>query len=151
MRTAVLLLVLIGPVSAAPAIGQVVQLPTFDSFSVNTTVSVPDRGSVYLGGVDRARYESSWSGVPGMSRLPGAGPLLGNRASSASVTSSGATATATIIDHREWDAATRARAAQLRRNPRTDDPVARKAAFLSQHVGRRPTLPRGGPAKLENR
>ena len=142
MRTAaIFLFALMGPVSVTPVAGQVVQLPTFESFSVGTTVSVPDRGSVYLGGVDRARYESSSSGVPGLSRFPGAGPLLGHRASSASVASSGASATATIIDHREWDAATRAQAARHRSNSRSNDAVVRKAAFLSQHVGRRTGTP----------
>ncbi len=41
-----------------PVAGQqqptVVQLPTFSSFSVSTSVLVPDRGSAYLGGVGRA-------------------------------------------------------------------------------------------------
>lgn len=42
--------------STAPAFGQAVtvQQPTFESFSVGTTVSVPDRGTIGLGGVGRA-------------------------------------------------------------------------------------------------
>ena len=44
---------------------QVVQLPTFHYFTVNTTVSVPDRGSVYLGGVKRGAIRSSSRGIPG--------------------------------------------------------------------------------------
>lgn len=129
------------------AVAQVVQLPTFESFSVGTTVVVPDRGSIRLGSVDRARYGSSWTGVPGLSRLPGARPLLGDRSTSASVSSSGMTAAATIIDHREWDAALRAVAARRNRVLAEDDPVARKAAFLSEHVGRGRALPAGQAAR----
>jgi hypothetical protein len=40
-----------------------VQLPTFSFFTVNTTVSVPDGGSTYLGGVNRASSGSSQFGA----------------------------------------------------------------------------------------
>ena len=56
-RTALLALALLG-MGAAPAWAQpavAVQLPTYSFFGINTTVSVPDRGSVYLGGVNRAQ------------------------------------------------------------------------------------------------
>ena len=36
-----------------------VQLPTFSMFGVDTTVSVPDSGSTYLGGVDRASSDGN--------------------------------------------------------------------------------------------
>ncbi len=52
---------------AGEAFGQqaaAVQLPTISSFSVNTTVSVPDRGSVLLGGVHRAASGRSEFGAP---------------------------------------------------------------------------------------
>lgn len=49
-------------VSSAAA--QAVQLPTFEYTHVNTTVSVPDRGGAYLGGVNRASAGSSTSGTP---------------------------------------------------------------------------------------
>jgi hypothetical protein len=49
---------------ATAAFGQVVQLPTYRTFGANTSVVVPDRGSVYLGGVARARSASSEFGVP---------------------------------------------------------------------------------------
>ena len=65
--------------------GQTVQLPTFQSFSVQTTVSVPDRGSIYLGGVNRAGYRSTSSGVPGLSRLPGAGRLFRDSSTTANL------------------------------------------------------------------
>ncbi len=41
-----------------------VQLPTYSYFTTNTTVSVPDRGSVYLGGVKRAATGRSEFGTP---------------------------------------------------------------------------------------
>ncbi len=46
---------------ARAALGQqpaVVQLPTYSYFAVGTTVSVPDRGAVSLGGIDRARSDA---------------------------------------------------------------------------------------------
>jgi type II secretory pathway component HofQ len=100
--------------AAATARAQTVQLPTYRSFSISTTVSVPDRGGMYLGGVDRAQYGSSSYGVPGLGRVPVAGRLFGNRAIGSSVGSSGAFATATIIDHREMDARLLAEAAARR-------------------------------------
>lgn len=50
----------------APAVvfAQAVQLPTYSNFGVNTTVSVPDRGSAYLGGVTRARTGRNEFGTP---------------------------------------------------------------------------------------
>jgi hypothetical protein len=39
--------------------GSAVQLPTFSNFSVGTTVSVPDRGSAYMGGINRSASGSS--------------------------------------------------------------------------------------------
>ena len=41
-----------------------VQLPTFSFFNTNTTVTVPDRGSVYLGGVNRAATGRNEFGAP---------------------------------------------------------------------------------------
>jgi len=41
-----------------------VQLPTYSFFTTNTTVSVPDRGSVYLGGVSRAASGRNEFGCP---------------------------------------------------------------------------------------
>lgn len=41
-----------------------VQLPTYSFFTTNTTVSVPDRGSVYLGGVNRAASGMNEFGSP---------------------------------------------------------------------------------------
>ena len=40
------------------------QLPTVSAFTVNTTVSVPDRGSALLGGISRASSGRNEFGVP---------------------------------------------------------------------------------------
>lgn len=116
--------------------GQVVQLPTFDSFSIGTTVVVPDRGATYLGGVSRAYYGRDSSGVPGLSRIPMAGRLFRNDSYGASVGTSGAHVAATIIDLQEWDAAVLSAAAQQRKAGVADGRIERKAAFLAQHIGR---------------
>jgi hypothetical protein len=44
---------------------QVVQLPTFSMFSVDTTVSVPDSGGAHLGGTRRGSHAmSTFGGIP---------------------------------------------------------------------------------------
>ena len=58
----------VGVIGAAKA--QTVQLPTFNSFSVNTSVSVPDAGIVTPGGIRR-----TGSAVAGMVLSP-ATPLV---------------------------------------------------------------------------
>src|SRR5687768_9106514 len=87
-------------VAAAPAAAQqntaVVQLPTFSFFSAATTVSVPDRGSAYLGGVGRAQSGRSRFGPPFL-------PAQGALGSSRSV--GGLSVSAYIHDLREMDQA----------------------------------------------
>ncbi len=100
-----------------------VQLPSFSIFSVNTTVSVPDGGGMYLGGVNRARDGSTSRGF---------GPFA-NRGIGGDRMASGVSVQATIIDHDELDRAVLAEAA-ARRAPA--DPDTAKAALLSRHVGR---------------
>ncbi|MEM7311605.1 MAG: hypothetical protein AAF497_00500, partial [Planctomycetota bacterium] len=128
---------------------QTVQLPTFRNFSVNTTVSVPDRGSASLGGVRRSSSGSTRRGVPGISRFPMAGAPFRSRAFASQSGGSQATVHATIIDHREWDAAVLAEA-RRRRGERTSrgneatqepqpvavDPIEARARFLTLHMGR---------------
>jgi general secretion pathway protein D len=50
--------------------GTTVQLPTFSYVTVTTTVSVPDGGTVLLGGVKRLSEGRSEFGVPMLSQLP---------------------------------------------------------------------------------
>ncbi len=50
--------------------GTTVQLPTFNFTSVSTTVSVPDGGTVLLGGIKRLAEGRSERGVPILAQLP---------------------------------------------------------------------------------
>ncbi len=50
--------------------GTTVQLPTFQFVSVTTTVSVPDGGTVLLGGIKRLSEGREEFGVPLLSKLP---------------------------------------------------------------------------------
>jgi general secretion pathway protein D len=50
--------------------GTTVQLPTFEVISISTTVSVPDGGTVLLGGIKRLSESRNESGVPLLSKLP---------------------------------------------------------------------------------
>lgn len=69
-----------------------VQQPVFSTFSAGTTVSVPDRGTVFLGGVGRA----------GESRRFG-GPLRSGTSTGLFREHAGVSATATIHDFEEMD------------------------------------------------
>ena len=120
----------------AQQIPQVVQLPTFSYFSVSTTVSVPDSGRGFLGGIDRAQYRRMSRGFPGANRL------TGNRATSSRVGTSRASVAATIIDHDELDRRTLSAAAAARGGlPLVITETDRKAAFLSAHVSHRESEP----------
>jgi hypothetical protein len=131
------------------ACAQAVQLPTFRYFSVQTTVSVPDRGGVMMGGVDRASSGSTSRGF---------GPLR-NRASGSSIGSSGVSVHATIIDNNELDQQVLAEARRQRseslvlRNPPPPSPVdsatALKADYLSRNVARAEAAPQRTPAPAE--
>jgi len=50
--------------------GTTVQLPTFAFTSVTTTVSVPDGGTILLGGIKRLREGRTERGVPILSKIP---------------------------------------------------------------------------------
>jgi len=58
--------------------GTTVQLPTFASISVATTVSVPDGGTILLGGIKRLREGRTERGVPVMSKIPYVNRLFKN-------------------------------------------------------------------------
>lgn len=115
---------------------QVIQLPTFHFFTVSTTVSVPDSGGAFLGGVRRAQYGMTSQGVPGLNKVPGLSRLFSNRGSGSSVSSSGASVTATIIDHAEMDALLLGEAAGRRPAGAALSETDVKALTLSSHIGR---------------
>ena len=100
-----------------------VQLPSFSFFTVNTTVSVPDRGGMYMGGVNRARDGRIERGF---------GPLA-NRAIGSDRGASGIAVHATIIDRDELDAAVLAAAAKKHAAGGPDE---LKAAALTRAIGR---------------
>jgi hypothetical protein len=102
-----------------------VQLPTFRFFTVNTTVSVPDRGAAYLGGLSGARDTSSTRGL---------GPLR-SRSTSSGRSASMMSVYATIIDHAELDRAVLAEAAS-RRGATAPDASAVEADYLSANIRR---------------
>ena len=91
-----------------------VQMPTFHSFSVGTSVLVPDRGSTMLGGIDYARSGSTTRGVPGFSRASGANRLFKSRAFGFETGRSAASVSAWIHDMSAMDAAVLADAAARR-------------------------------------
>lgn len=133
-----LLIALVFALVASGAQAQVVQLPTFQSFSISTTVSVPDSGAGYLGGVSRGAWGSSSRGVPGFSSIPGLNRLSTNRGFGSSVSSSHAYATATIIDHAEMDRMLLDEAAARRGEFGFASETDRRAAYLSEFVARSP-------------
>ena len=100
--------------------GQVVQLPTVRTFGMTTTVSVPDRGAVLMGGVTRSANSRSSRRVPGLGSAATQGHSL-----------SGAHVIATIIDLQAWDAAVLAEA--RRRKGKSNSPI---AAARPGHVPR---------------
>lgn len=87
--------------------GTTVQLPTFHVFGTSTTVIVPDRGSVYLGGVNRSAQGRNSLGVP-------LATGFGNRGIGHASTAAGLSVSATIIDHDAIDRALLAEAARRR-------------------------------------
>jgi hypothetical protein len=124
---------------------QVVQLPTFEVFTVATTVMVPDRGSMYLGGVNRAAYGSNSVGVPGLSKVPGLNRLFTNRGIGSEISSSGAYASAHIMDLGELDREVLAEAAARRAvsaaGGTENVAVNRKAAFIAKNIARNDRTP----------
>ena len=122
--------------SATTARGQVVQLPSFELFTVNTTVSVPDQGSMLLGGTSSSFTGRDSRGVPGLSKLPGAGRLFTNKAIGSETSAAGLRVSATIHDQHEMDAAVLASAGRSSETIFGSSATDRTASFLSAHVAR---------------
>src|SRR5262245_46052416 len=111
------------PVAVGQLPATTVQLPSFSFFTVNTTVSVPDSGGAYLGGVNRARDGSTTRGL---------GPLR-NRGIGAERAAGGVAVQATIHNLDELDRATLAEAAA---NRGAVDPDLAKAELIRRGVAR---------------
>jgi hypothetical protein len=107
--TLIALAILPDGIANAQPVG-VVQLPTFQFFSIQTTVSVPDSGGVSLGGVSRSSPYQSRRGLP----LLGREPLFGGRAIGRTSSASGMSVHAKIHDMQEMDEALLRQAGGLR-------------------------------------
>jgi len=81
-RVRVAIVVSIGFWAACPSLaagqGTVVQLPEFRFTTAATTVMVPDRGEVLLGGIQRAQDSRSQFGVPILGKVPVLGRPFNN-------------------------------------------------------------------------
>lgn len=137
----VLLLGAIAVPSAAEA--QItLQLPTQRIFSVQTVVSVPDGGSIQMGGIRRFSAGRIERGVPGLGNLPVANRLFRNQAIGSNVTGGGTSMHVQILSMQELeeDVMAEARARQLSRqsiDPNGSPEIQKKAGFIHRHVGRR--------------
>ena len=110
-----------------PSVNTTVQLPTIRNFSVNTVVSVPDGGTMFLGG--------GAGGAAFSSRRPGV------RSRTRSASRPGVSVSASLIIGAEVDAELdrRGRSAIARRaRPEIHGTEAEKAkaSFLAKHLGR---------------
>ncbi len=133
--------------------GTTVQLPTFNFTTVNTTVTIPDGGSVTLGGIDRVAEGRTERGVPILGKIPFLNRAFKNVGIGREVSSSRMRATAKILilDELEkdvMDQAADSRAARGDRRTfeemvrdhqalevlRQQDADLRKAEYLSRHV-----------------
>lgn len=85
--------------------GTTVQLPTFAFQTVTTTVSVPDGGTVLLGGIKRMREARYEDGVPMLNKIPYLNRLFANVAIGKSSTSLMMMVTPRIIIQEEEEAA----------------------------------------------
>ena len=99
-----------------PAIGsaQVVQQPTFNYTTATTTVLVPDRGEVLLGGINRASDSRSQFGVPILGKVPVLGRPFNNVGIGQSRGASTMSVKAYIHDFEAMDEALLAEAARRR-------------------------------------
>ena len=120
-----------------------VQLPTFSFFTVQTTVSVPDSGGSYLGGISRSYNSSTSRGLPFWSKTPWFSPLGRSRGIASGASAGGMSVHATIIDHEELSAAVLSEAA-ARRAPPSEAEL--KAGALSRRTGER--APEGSVAAI---
>lgn len=82
VRRATLTGVLVALMATSVAAQNAVQLPTLSSFRTSTTVAVPDRGSVFTGGINRAADGRSEFGTP---LLPLRNRAIGSQRSASSV------------------------------------------------------------------
>ena len=118
------------------ATAQVVQLPSFRVFSVNTAVKVPDGGYMRLGGVNRHAAGATSRGVPGLSNIPMANRLFKNRAIGADTSASNVGVTTNIIILEEYEEKVMAEARRREALRADEAKIEQRADFISKNVGR---------------
>lgn len=129
--------------SCRSADAQVVQLPTLNVFNINTAVSVPDGGTMLLGGVSGGSHGLNGRSVPGLSVVPLANRPFRNQGYGSNRFSRNASVSVTIISMREQEAevlagAERRQALRSREfNPNGSAETQSRAAFISRNIGRR--------------
>jgi Flp pilus assembly secretin CpaC len=116
------------------------QFPIFSSFSSSTSVAVPDRGSIVVGGVERGAQGLLSQGVSGASHVPGAGRLFRNQAVGREVGQSSAQVSVWIHDLRAMDEAL---LAEARSNRSANDRAANDPAASRGGDARGGMAPRG--------
>ncbi len=116
---------------------QTVQLPTIDVFTVQTTVIVPDGGTMLLGSIGQSAMSEVMRGVPLLGNAPGAGRLFRNRAIGSETSAGNATVSAQTISMSELEPGILAegnRRLQASQHA-TDAKTQRRAEFLSRNIG----------------
>ena len=135
-----------GPVLAQGQLPSTVQLPVFRNFIYQGAVKVPDGGTMSMGGVNRSAEGSISRGVPGVSGLPGLGRGFNNRGIGREQDAGNLSVTAKILIQEELEAEHLARAGIVPGQAAVNDAVLRKAAFLTEHIGRNPNFQKSPPA-----
>ncbi len=121
--------------------GLSVQLPVVRFFDVRSAVSVPDGGTMSLGGVSRSGEFRNSAGVPILGSLPATGRAFGNRSTSGFQSAGGSSISVKIISLREMDEDITAEALRLQAVRSSSDlngspTVQNQANFLSRNIGR---------------
>jgi len=124
-----------------PNTGVTIQLPSISTFGVQTVVSVPDGGTMLLGGNSGFAAGRSSRGVPGLSSIPFLNRPFRNQGIGYNTSSSNASVTTRIIILEEMETAVMKEAQDRAAFRRRSDPngtadVQKKADFLSRNIGR---------------
>ena len=123
--------------------GLTVQQPVIRFFNVGTVVSVPDGGTISLGGVSSSSQGAVTRGVPGLSGIPGVNRLFNNRAIGSEDSRSTASVTTRILIMSELEEKVLAEAAQLEAADlararaaglTVPEDVQRKAEFMTRSI-----------------
>jgi hypothetical protein len=120
----------VGPPLVVGPPATTVQLPTFNFFTISTTVMVPDRGGTYLGGVGRAGSASGQNGAFG----------LGNRSGGSTVGGSGMSVGVQIHDLAAMDKALLDEARAARETSEANKVWATRIEQAKQSSAGRPTI-----------